>query len=139
MDDQLHAHVLPSLRANFKTYGDEVDMLRDRKVLVGKELRNSIEAIKNLTIVETPVSKVEFSPEVVDLTKEWRYEEETKCYKASIRVPLKLNSKLLRRSSVHLLPTFESCLVSQFYLVYFTLSIKKSKKYITFKFPIKVV
>lgn len=139
MDDQLHAHVLPSLRANFKTYGDEVDMLRDRKVLVGKELRNSIEAIKNLTIVETPVSKVEFSPEVVDLTKEWRYEEETKCYKASIRVPLELNSKLLRRSSVHLLPTFESCLVSQFYLVYFTLSIKKSKKYITFKFPIKVV
>lgn len=139
MDEQLLSYTIPNIRRQYRGYLDQLNLLSKHHIPVQRNLFVGVNALSKLSVKEAYVPKFEFSTETVDLTKKWYWDAESQAYKASIKMPLFMNPKLISKSTSCLVPTFESCNINNLYMVHFHTSIKKSRKYVVFKFPIKVV
>lgn len=138
MDEQLIQYTMPCFKKTFSKYLKELKELAN-EVPVPRSFYNNVNAMSKLTLKEAYVQKFEFKTRTIDLQNKWEYDEKKQVYKASVKVPLSMSFKQIHKSTICLVPTFESCLVNQFYMVHFHVTMKKTKKYSVFKFPIKVV
>lgn len=138
MDEQLLQYTLPNIRRQFDSYLIELKQLVG-KVPVPRPFYNSVNSLSKLSAKEAYVPKFEFLSETINLQNKWKFDEKNNVYKACVKFPLAMGSKQISNSTICLVPTFESCLVNQFYMVHFHVSMKKSKKYCVFKFPLKVI
>lgn len=138
MDEQLLQYTIPNIRHHFDIYLTRLKRLVS-KVQVPRPFYNSVNSLSKLSAKEVYVPKYEFLPETIDLSKKWVYDSKEHVYRASIKLPLTTNAKHTKKSSVCLIPTFQSCLVNHFYMVHFHVSTRKSTKHSVFKFPLKVI
>lgn len=138
MDEQLLQYTIPNIRRQFNTYLIELKQLVGQ-VPVPRPFYNSVNSLSKLSAKEAYVPKFDFLTETMNLQNKWKFDEKSKVYKAYVKIPLAVSSKQINNSNACLVPSFQSCLVNQFYMVHFHVSMKKSKKYCVFKFPLRVV
>lgn len=137
MDEQLIQYTIPSIRRQFTAYLNELKRLI-KETQVNRNIYNSVNAMSKLSVKELYVPKFKFLEETINLSNKWMYDEDRGKYVAKVKIPLAMSVKQRDKSSLCLIPTFESCLINRYYMVHFQVSIKKGKKYSVFKFPIKV-
>lgn len=139
MDEQLLCYTIPNIRRQYEGYLGQLKLLSQRNIPVPKNLFIGVSSLSKLSVKEAYVPKFEFLSETIDLTPKWCLDSQDHVFKASIKMPLAINPKLISKSTSCVVPTFESCNINNSYMVHFHVSIKKSKKYVVFKFPITVV
>lgn len=140
MDQQLLQYTIPNIRKQYDLYLTELKKLATvGKVPIPRTFYNSVNSLSKLSVKEACVPRFEFIGETINLTNKWKYNNKEKIYETNIRIPLAMNSKQISKSTICLVPTFQSCLVNQFYMVHFHVSTKRSKRHCVFKFPLTVV
>jgi hypothetical protein len=138
MDEQLIQYTVPSIKRHFSEYLTGLKHLT-KDVPVPQTLYNSVDALSKLMVKEFQVPKFEFLEETINISNRWLYDSKSRKYRAHIKLPLAISSKLMQKSTLCIVPTFESCLLNHYYMVHFHISFKRGRKYAVFKFPIKVV
>lgn len=138
-DDQLIQKTVPNIKRKYESYLRQLkDMVVNKNYLVPRTLFDRVNAMNKISVWKTSIEKL-FISNTIDLQNKWEFDQLNKHYKCSFMIPLAIDTKKLDKGSTSIIPSFQNCYLSRFYLVGYTVTVKKTKINAKFEFPINVV
>ncbi|KAG0686484.1 hypothetical protein C6P40_003966, partial [Pichia californica] len=119
---------IQNIRKKFAYYYHQLcDALRDTDTGLVRSLYNKINSLSRLFVSEQTVKKF-FESQTIDLTNQWKLNLEKNIYECEFQIPLNIDIKSEKISSLCIVPSFQQCLLSRFYGVEVEVVAKKAKE-----------